>query len=109
MEKRKEFIQLNFFNIEGFYKDGKLKRGALVKYRHSIDIINNFSLVPEKNEWQYGVVASVHWHIVRPLYTLGTYEPQRICYDITVYNTLSPATKEMISVDNSEIFLLTHE
>ena len=43
MEKRKEFIQLNFFNIEGFYKDGKLKRGALVKYRHSIDIINNFS------------------------------------------------------------------
>jgi len=109
MGKRKDFIQLDFFNIEKCYKDGRLDKGSLVKWRHCIDTLYTFGLPLGENEWQYGIIATVHWHIVRPVYTIGTYEPERVCYDITVYNLAVPEARELISLDSSEIFLLADE
>lgn len=101
------FSPLTHMNVDCMYSSGFLKKGALVKYRLSKSNILDYGLNPSENEWSYGLISETHWYINMSIINIYP-EKTCVCYDIHVHNvTLS--MKEMINIEQHEIFVLTSE
>tara|TARA_B100000902_G_C27290907_1_gene907079 strand:- start:1320 stop:1646 length:327 start_codon:yes stop_codon:yes gene_type:complete len=105
--RSKDFIKLDYSNMEKYYRTRKLIKGALVRYRFNHNTILSYHLVEEEEVWRTGIVSDVSWHIFKPPVSLYLTDPdkEQICYDLTVYQSDGTGI-EMINLESNEIFLL---
>ena len=105
----KNFIRLNFENMQQYYHSHKLTKGALVRYRFNHDIMRQYHLNEEEEEWRVGIIATINWYIIPPYSSLivGDTKREHVCYDLSVHNVNEGNGIEIINLESNEIFLLT--
>ena len=111
----KNFIRLNFKNMEEYYNSHKLIKGALVRYRFNRNIMNTYGLKEEEEKWRVGIISSINWYVIPPYSSYGIHPittnetpmRDRVCYDLSVHNINEGNGIEIVNLESNEIYLLT--
>ena len=107
------FVRIGALNAEKLFNEGKLEKGALVKYRvqhHTMVTYTHSTLDPQDYHWQFGIISEVLWYARTPNLTsissqLTGDRDYPIVYDLTVHNT-QENKRDYLDFHNYEIMIL---
>ncbi len=83
---QKKFRRIRFGEMENLCNKGIVRKGALLKYKWSVNTINSYELDPADNEWRYGIVSEIMWYVMKPTIYIED-ENGMLCHEIGVRDT----------------------
>ena len=86
MNTKKQFRHAKFGEIEELCNKGIICKGALLKYKWSVETIDSYHLDKNENEWRYGIVSEIMWYVMKPTIYIED-ENGMLCHEIGVIDT----------------------